>query len=145
MSSVYDLDNQIVYLQEAPNMPTTVRAADNRHTETPVGVMTTLASPTLGPTEGLSLWRVEMEAGVTGPLHVFDREQLWTALAGELTITVDGTPTELAEGDTIVIPAGVERQVFTRTAARLIVCCPADAVASVPGEEAPRGTPPWIA
>ncbi|HEY1733588.1 MAG TPA: cupin domain-containing protein [Acidimicrobiales bacterium] len=126
-------------------MPVTIPAVENRHSETPVGVMTTLASPTLGPSAVLSLWRVEMEAGVTGPLHVFDSEQLWTVLAGELTITVDGAPAELAAGDTIVIPTGLERQVHSRTAVRLIVCGAGDAVASVPGEEAPRGTPAWIA
>jgi quercetin dioxygenase-like cupin family protein len=126
-------------------MPTTVRAAESRRTETPNATMTTLASPTLGPTAGLSLWRVEMEAGVTGPLHAFDREQLWTVLDGELTIAVDGAPTDLAPGDTVVIPPAVERQVHARTAARLIVCGPGDAVATVPGEDTPRGTPPWIA
>jgi quercetin dioxygenase-like cupin family protein len=107
--------------------------------------MTTLASPTLGPSTDLSLWRVEMEAGAVGPLHTFDREQLWTVLDGELTITVEGATTDLAAGDTIVIPAAVERQVHARTAARLIVCGAGDAVAAVPGEEDPRGTPPWIA
>ncbi|HEX4304561.1 MAG TPA: cupin domain-containing protein [Solirubrobacterales bacterium] len=66
-------------------------------------------------------------------------------LAGELTITVDGTPGELAAGDTIAIPAGVERQGHARTAARLIVCGSGDAIVTVPGEEAPRGTPAWIA
>lgn len=126
-------------------MPTTVRAAEGRRTETPNATMTTLASPTLGPTAGLSLWRVEMERGASGPLHVFDREQLWTVLDGELTIAVDGVPTDLAPGDTVVIPPGVERQVTARAAATLIVCGPGDAVASVPGEDAPRGTPPWIA
>jgi quercetin dioxygenase-like cupin family protein len=141
---VYDLDNQVVYLQEAA-MPTTVRVADARRTETPNATMTTLASPTLGPTDGFSLWQVEMEAGAAGPLHTFDREQLWTVLGGEVTITVEGASTELAAGDTIVIPAGAERQVLARTAARLIVCGPGDAVVTVPGEEAPRGTPPWIA
>jgi len=64
---------------------------------------------------------------------------------GELTITVEGATTDLAAGDTIVIPAAVERQVHARTAARLIVCGAGDAVAAVPGEEDPRGTPPWIA
>jgi quercetin dioxygenase-like cupin family protein len=126
-------------------MPSTVRAAEGRRTETPNATMTTLASPTLGPTAGLSLWRVEMEPGISGPLHTFDREQLWTVLAGELTIAVDGAPADLAAGDTIVIPAGVERQVTARTAARLIACGRGDAVAAVPGEDAPRGTPPWIA
>jgi mannose-6-phosphate isomerase-like protein (cupin superfamily) len=75
----------------------------------------------------------------------FDREQLWTVLAGELTITVEDASTELAVGDTIVIPTAAERQVHARTAARLIVCGPGDAVVTVPGEEAQRGTPPWIA
>lgn len=126
-------------------MPTTVRAAENRRTETPNATMTTLASPTLGPTAGLSLWRVEMEPGATGPLHAFDREQLWTVLDGELTIAVDGTATDLAAGDTVVIPPAVERQVSARTAARLIVCGPGEAIATVPGEDAARGTPPWIA
>jgi quercetin dioxygenase-like cupin family protein len=126
-------------------MPTTVRAADSRRTETPNATMTTLASPTLGPSTGLSLWQVEMEAGITGPLHVFDREQLWTVLHGELTITVGDTATDVTAGDTVVIPDEVERQVHARTAARLIVCGPGDAVASVPGEETSRGTPPWIA
>jgi quercetin dioxygenase-like cupin family protein len=126
-------------------MPVTVLAADGRRTETPNATMTTLASPTLGPTDGLSLWQVEMEAGVTGPLHAFDSEQLWTVLAGEVTIAVDGAPTELGAGDTVVLPAGVERRVTARTVARLIVCGAGDAVASVPGEEEPRGTPPWIA
>jgi quercetin dioxygenase-like cupin family protein len=126
-------------------MPTTVRAAESRRTETPNATMTTLASPTLGPTEGLSLWRVEMEAGAAGPFHTFDSEQLWTALTGEVTIALDGAPTELGAGDTVVIPAGVERQVTARTAARLIVCGAGHAVVTVPGEEEPRGTPPWIA
>ena len=86
-----------------------------------------------------------MEAGAAGPLHLFDSEQLWTALEGELTVDLDGAPTALTAGDTIVIPAGVERQVHARTAARLIVCGRGDAIVTVPGEEAPRGTPPWIA
>ena len=35
-----------------------VRAADTRRTETPNATMTTLASPTLGASGGLSLWQV---------------------------------------------------------------------------------------
>jgi quercetin dioxygenase-like cupin family protein len=126
-------------------MATTIRAAERRRTETPNATMTTFASPTLGSTGGLSLWEVEMEDGAAGPLHIFDREQLWTVVAGEVTIAVDGAPAELGAGDTIVIPAGVERQVRAGSAARLIVCGPGDAVAAVPGEDASRGTPPWIA
>jgi quercetin dioxygenase-like cupin family protein len=125
-------------------MPT-VHAADARRTETPNATMTTLASPTLGPSAGLSLWRVEMEAGASGPVHAFDSEQVWTALDGELTVDVDGTSTELTAGDTIVISAGAERQVHARSGACLLVCGHGAAIVSVPGEEGPRGTPAWIA
>ena len=59
-----------------------VRNANIRRTQTPNATMTTLASPTLGATEGLSLWKVEMAAGASGPRHVFDSEQLWTVQAG---------------------------------------------------------------
>jgi hypothetical protein len=43
-----------------------------------------------------------------------------------------------------VIPAGSERQVLATLDAELVVCGQADAQASVPGEAATRGTPPWI-
>jgi quercetin dioxygenase-like cupin family protein len=125
-------------------MLATVRAADRRTTETPNATMTTLASPTLGPSGALSLWIVEMSAGARGPLHAFDSEQLWTVLEGSVSIAAAETSVELAAGDTIVLPEGVERQVSAITAARLLVCGHGDAVARVPGEETPRGTPPWI-
>jgi quercetin dioxygenase-like cupin family protein len=126
-------------------MTTTIRAADSRRTQTPNATMTTLASPTLGPTSGLSMWRVEMTAGAQGPLHVFDSEQLWTVLEGEASVAVDGQTAQLAAGDTIVLPAGTERQVSAARAVKLLVCGHGDAVARVPGEDTPRGTPAWIA
>lgn len=120
------------------------KAGDARRSETPTGVMTTLASPSQGDSERLSLWQVEMPSGRNGPLHVFDSEQLWTLLSGRLRIASDGTAIVLGAGDTAVIPADVERQVAALEDAIAIVCGFGDAVASVPGEEAPRGTPAWI-
>jgi len=120
-------------------------ATEARRTETPTGVMTTLASPTQGSTQGLSLWRVEMSAGRTGPLHRFDSEQLWTVLEGRISISSSGVTTVAAAGDTVVIPRNVDRQVTALEDADVIVCGLGDAVASVPGETATRGTPPWIA
>ena len=43
-----------------------VRAGQARRTETPNALMTTLASPSQGPTAGLSMWWVEMRAGQQG-------------------------------------------------------------------------------
>jgi hypothetical protein len=45
----------------------------------------------------------------------------------------------------VVIHADVEREVTALEDASAIVCGYGDAIASVPGEEAPRGTPAWIA
>jgi quercetin dioxygenase-like cupin family protein len=126
-------------------MITAVRTGDHRRTETAKATMTTLASPTLGPTSELSMWQVEMTAGALGPRHVFDSEQLWTVLEGELLVAVDGESGQLAVGDTMVLPAGVERRISARTAVRLLVCGRGDAVVRVPGEDTPRGTPAWIA
>jgi quercetin dioxygenase-like cupin family protein len=126
-------------------MISTVRAYNSRRTQTPNATMTTLASPTLGPTSGLSMWRVEMTAGAQGPRHVFDSEQLWTVLEGQVSVAVDDRTVELAAGDTIVLPAGAERRIAAASAVRLLVCGHGDAVATVPGEDEPRGTPAWIA
>lgn len=123
---------------------TPVRSAESRRTQTPNAVMTTLASPTQGPTEGLSLWRVEMQAGQRGPVHAFDSEQVWHVLDGEAGFTVAGETVLLRAGDSLVLPAGAQRQVTARTAVRLLVCGHGGAIASVPGEDAPRGTPAWI-
>ena len=122
-----------------------VRASQRRRSDTPNATMTTLASPTLGATAGLSMWQVEMAAGARGPRHVFDSEQVWTVLEGQLTAVVAGEKSDLRAGDTVVLPAGAERQLAATTDVRVLVCGHGDATAHVPGESAPRGTPPWIA
>ena len=126
-------------------MVLTVRAGERRRCETPNATMTTLASPTLGATASLSMWQVEMAAGAQGPRHVFDSEQVWTVLEGQLAAVVAGEENELRAGDTVVLPAGAERQLSATTDVRMLVCGHGDATARVPGEHASRGTPPWIA
>lgn len=122
-----------------------VRTTQRRRSETPAGVMTTLASPTVGDTAGLSMWEVTMTAGASGPLHVFDSEQIWTVLDGELSVAIAGQREDLRTGDTVVIPADRERQISARTDVRLLVCGHGNAIARVPGEPEPRGIPAWIA
>jgi quercetin dioxygenase-like cupin family protein len=121
-----------------------VRATQARRTQTPNALMTTLASPSQGPTAGLSMWLVEMRAGQQGPAHVVDTEQIWHLIEGEAEVTVDARRLVLGPGDTLVLPAGAGRQVSAPADAQLVVCGRGDAVVRVPGEAAPRGTPPWI-
>lgn len=124
---------------------TPVRAEDTRRTETPNAAMTTLASPTLGRTDGLSLWRVAMTAGQRGPRHIFDSEQIWTVLEGAIVIGTRQGTFSLRAGDTVALPAGIERRLAAEQDTIAIVAGCGAASVFVPGEDAPRGTPPWIA
>jgi quercetin dioxygenase-like cupin family protein len=121
-----------------------VKRGDARTATTPNATMTTLASPTLGATSGRSLWLVDMTAGATGPMHVFDTEQIWTMIDGQAAIEIDGAAHRLDAGDTLVIPGGGQRQVHATTACRMVVTGDATATASIPGESESRGTPAWI-
>jgi quercetin dioxygenase-like cupin family protein len=115
-----------------------------RRTETPNAVMTTLASPTQGPTGGLSLWKIAMRPGQRGPLHVIDSEQIWHVVAGEADFEVDGEVQRVRAGDAVVLPAGAVRVIASVAATEFIACGRGDAIASVVGEDKPRGTPAWI-
>jgi quercetin dioxygenase-like cupin family protein len=114
-----------------------------RVTETPNAVMTTYASPTQGSAE-LSLWRVEMKEGAQGPLHVFDTEQIWTALTGEATVEVDDRTVDLGAGETVVIPGGASRRITAGAEFTAVVAGYGTATVRVVGEDGDRGTPPWI-
>lgn len=103
-----------------------IRATDSRRTETPNGVMTTLASPTQGGTRQ-SVWRVEMAPAASGPEHAFDTDQIWTVVDGGARIDLDGETVTVASGDTVIIPADAQRQVFADTDGfTAIVCAPAN-------------------
>ncbi|MFI6736093.1 cupin domain-containing protein [Nonomuraea sp. NPDC050451] len=88
-----------------------VMAADSRKTETPNGVMTTLASPTQGGA-GQAMWRVDANPGMVGPVHAFDVELVWTWLEGSAVVELGGERVEVGPGDTMVLPADVSRQMF---------------------------------
>ncbi|MQY06230.1 cupin domain-containing protein [Actinomadura macrotermitis] len=106
-----------------------IRDTDRRRTETPNGVMTTVASPTQGGTAALAVWHVDMHPGATGPRHLFDAEQVWTFLTGAASVELGGETLTAGPGDTLLLPADVERQItagpdgFTAVAA-----CPAGAL-----------------
>ncbi|MBD0322632.1 MAG: cupin domain-containing protein [Aldersonia sp.] len=115
-----------------------------RHTETPAGAMTTLASPTLGSAE-TALWRVRMAPGAAGPEHSIDAEQIWTVLDGGIDLTLDGETRALGPGDTAVLPAGAPRRIVAGPwGLTAIATAPAGARAFRPGS-ADAIVPPWIA
>jgi quercetin dioxygenase-like cupin family protein len=117
--------------------------AEYRTTETPNAVMTTFASPSQGSNE-LSLWRVAMKEDAQGPLHIFDSEQIWSALTGSASVELDGATVELTTGGTVVIPADATRRIIAGRDFTAIVTGYGAAKVSVVGEDGDRGTPPWI-
>lgn len=122
---------------------TVIHRQDARRTETPNAVMTTFASPGQGGS-GQALWRVEMAADARGPVHEMDADQVWTVLEGSAQVAVDGEEDVLRAGDTLVVAAGVTRQVTAGGAGLVaIVTGRGGAVASGPGRD--PVVPPWIA
>lgn len=121
-----------------------LRHAENRRSETPNAIMTTLASPGQGGAE-LSVWRVDMQPGAAGPPHSFDVEQVWAMLDGAATVELDGETHRVARGDAVVMPAGVPRQVTAdqHAGCAAIVAATAGGHAFHAGKDEPI-TPPWI-
>ena len=122
-----------------------VPRVEQRVTETPNAVMTTLASPTLGGSTQ-SLWQVRMGPGQAGPLHLMDREQVWSVLDGGATVELADREYTLSVGDTVVLPAGAARRIVSDTATGLfaVVSGAGDGRALL-ADGIDRGVPPWIA
>jgi quercetin dioxygenase-like cupin family protein len=120
---------------------TVIRYDQTRRFETPAGVTTTLASPTLG---GASrpVWRVEMAAGSAGPVHTIDTEQIWTVLSGGATVRLGGDEVRIGTGDTLVLAPDVERQVTAVDGLTAIVTSAAGSMATAGGKQI---QPPWTA
>ena len=121
---------------------TVIRATASRRSETPNGVMTTLASPTQGGATQ-ALWRVDMPPGRTGPLHSADAEQVWTVLGGAATAEVGTERTTVEPGDTLVIPAGTPRRVSTGDRPFTAVVAAPAGVGVYRSGETERIEPPW--
>lgn len=123
-----------------------VAAGDARVTETPNATMTTLASPTQGGAS-LSMWRTVMRPGQQGPRHSFDVEQVWHVLTGTARVVTADESLTLSAGDTVVIPAGVVRQVGTDAGAEFVVACAPGALATPWDQDGPGApvSPAWVA
>lgn len=122
---------------------TLIEPTQRRTTATGGGIMETMASPTVGSSHSLCLWKVTMDAGQSGPEHSISSDQVWTLLGGEATIVIEGEALHMGTGDTATIAGGACRQVTAVVAAEFLVAGLTGAAASVAGGSV-AVTPPWI-
>ncbi|MFI6499781.1 cupin domain-containing protein [Nonomuraea typhae] len=124
---------------------TLIQHADARVTETPNGIMTTLASPTQGGASR-SLWRTEAKPGAQGPLHDFDTEQIWTWLTGAATVELGEETFTVQAGDTVIMPPRTTRRIVADAHQGYTAVVTAQGEARAFGADGTEfGTPAWIA
>jgi quercetin dioxygenase-like cupin family protein len=110
--------------------------------ELPGARFTTLASPTRGSAE-TSVWHLELLPDAEPVPHQVTREEIFVALEGAASATLDGVATTVVAGDTLVLSPGVEFTIVALgpEAFHALVCLPVGGQA-VTGDGAPF-TPPW--
>lgn len=64
------------------------------------------------PGEGIMMMEVHFEEGARGYLHSHPHEQMSYCLKGAIEFTIGGKKTVIRQGETIVIPSGVEHGVL---------------------------------
>ncbi|MFH8614977.1 cupin domain-containing protein [Streptomyces sp. NPDC017979] len=113
-----------------------VSESEQGTTRTPAGSMYGLAAPSRGSAE-ISTWRVEIAAGEGTPVHVIDREQVWTVLSGGFDVEVAGETGRVEPGQALILPAGAVRQVKAAGGrpAEALVAMPVGGRAVRPGSE----------
>ncbi|WP_017541028.1 cupin domain-containing protein [Nocardiopsis halophila] len=105
---------------------------------------TAFATSATGAAE-LRAWRLDVPAGTEGADHTVTREEVFLALDGEISLSIDGRTEHLAPGDAAVVPALSRLRLDNPgdTPARVWVTAPTGLAAVMPDGSLVR--PPWAA
>jgi quercetin dioxygenase-like cupin family protein len=101
-----------------------------------------LAAPSRGSTEN-SAWRLILKPGTDAPPHALDREEIFIALTGKMTVTMGDETITVKAGDALVVPA---QQPFAMATAddesfEAVVILPVGGQGIIPGQ--PPVIAPW--
>ncbi len=102
------------------------------------------ASPARGSRD-LSVWRLSLVPGEASPPHSLSCEEVFLALTGSATASIDGVEHSFSADDCLLVPAGVP---FTLTAGPDgldAVCAMAAGGQATILPDGPTITPPWAA
>jgi quercetin dioxygenase-like cupin family protein len=110
--------------------------------ELPGARFTTLASPSRGSAE-TSVWRLELRPGAEPVPHQVTREEIFVALEGAASATLDGIVAPVRAGDTLVLSPGVDFTIVATgpEAFHALVLLPVGGQAIT--AEGAQFTPPW--
>ncbi|MEU1210857.1 cupin domain-containing protein [Nocardia sp. NPDC005825] len=119
-----------------------VKSADAPVFEGPMMTAVGLAAPSRGSQEN-SVWRFTLEAGNPGHEHSVSREEIFIALSGRATVTMDGATREFQAGDALIIPAHTDFRLAVPgdEPFEAMAILPVGAYAQAPGGD--RVSPPW--
>lgn len=82
-----------------------------------------LATPSRGPGE-VEVWRSKMDAGAATPPHCHDTEEVIVFLSGRGRARIENDEVTFGPGDTLILPANKQHQIFSETASESIVAMP---------------------
>jgi quercetin dioxygenase-like cupin family protein len=100
------------------------------------------ASPSRGAADVL-LFRVILEGDAAMPRHTHDHDEVYQVVSGSATAVLGGESYDVGEGDTVVIPAGLEHEAYVdagRRAELVSSMLPGTVMIRPNGE---RVSPPW--
>ena len=100
------------------------------------------ASPSRGSRD-LSLWRIALAAGEASPPHSLSHEEVFLALDGDATATIDGKAEHFASGDCLVVPAGRTFAIQAGDRGLSAVCAMVAGGEATIEPDGPTITPPW--
>ncbi|MFE6335175.1 cupin domain-containing protein [Streptomyces sp. NPDC057806] len=100
------------------------------------------ATPRTGSKE-LCAWRGEIPPGTKAPAHTVNREEILHVLIGNLRVTLDGTTTDIAAGDTLIINPGATLAVENPTDQTALTWVTTSIGLTADLADGTRLTPPW--
>ena len=119
--------------------------ADDAPTFTQAGTTAVgYASPSRGAAD-LSLWRIRLDPGSESPDHALSRAEVFLAMDGEATATLDGEQLPLAAGDCLIVPPGVPFRIAAGRDGFTAVCAMAAGGQATQLPDGPTVQPPWAA
>jgi quercetin dioxygenase-like cupin family protein len=120
----------------------TSKLTDPPVVETPNARMQVYASPEVNGSP-VAVWRTDMVPGAAGPTHIASETQVLVVLEGAAMVSVDGGTSSLRAGESILLPAGAQRQVAVAGAQDLAMLLSSLPNATAQTEDSAPVSIPW--